>query len=437
MADPIARTVLASYRNISRLLSPVVRAWVENRTRLGKEHPGRRSERFGRPNLARPDGPIVWVHAASVGETVSVVPLIDVIAARGLRVLLTTGTLTSAKVAEDRLPPRALHQFAPLDVVSFVARFLNHWQPDLAIFVESEIWPATVSELARRRVPQVVVNARLSSRSGRRWARLGGIARALFGRLALVLAQSQADAERLRLVGAAPVIVTGNLKFDVAPPDAIDHELAALHRQIGDRPVWLAASTHAGEEEAAAAAHAALKARFPGLLTVLVPRHPARGPEIRGLLAARGLAVAARSERAEVSAETDVLLGDTIGEMGLYYRVAPLAFIGGSLVDRGGQNPIEAAALDTAVLHGPHVKNFLDIYRAFDRNNASLEVADADGLEAAVGALLADSVRRGRMAAAGRRLVTANRGALERTLAALEPYLEPLAARASGGGGPP
>lgn len=436
MADPLSRAALACYRGAGRALAPAIGLLLVSRTRVGKEDARRRPERLGRPDLARPDGPLVWVHAASVGETVSVLALIRRIAETGACVLLTTGTVTSARVAAGRLPPRTIHQFAPIDIVPYVGRFLDHWRPDLVVTVESEIWPATVGEVADRGIPQVVVNARLSARSSRRWLKLGGLGRAIFGRLALVLAQSQADGERLRAVGAGPVIVVGNLKFDVVPPEAPEPDLGLIAREVAGRPVWLAASTHPGEEEIAADLHRSLAERFPGLLTVMVPRHPERGAAIRAMLAERGLKVAQRSAREAVEPATDVLLGDTIGEMGLYYRLSRIAFMGGTITPTGGHNPIEAAALDTVVLHGPDVKNAVDVYRAFDRNHAAVEVADAAALSAELARLLADPVAASAMASNGRRIVRVNRGALDRTMTALAPHLERiLAGRSAGDGG--
>lgn len=427
MADPLVEAALGAYRIAGRVLSPGLGLLLRARTLAGKEMLARRSERFGRPDLARPDGPLVWFHAASVGETVSVLPLIEAICARGPRVLLTTGTVTSAAVAARRLPARSLHQFAPLDVTTFAGRFLDHWKPDLAIFVESEIWPATVHEIARRSIPQVIVNARMSDRSASRWQGIAGVARALFGRLSLVLAQSPRDGDRLRELGAAPVIVSGNLKFDGSMLEVEPDDLAKLRASVGNRPVWLAASTHPGEEDIAAEVHKQLVERHPDLLTLIVPRHPERGTAIRAALLEAGItAVAQRSLGEWPTAETTVFLGDTIGEMGLYYRAAPIAFLGGSLVDRGGQNPIEAAALGTGVVHGPRVGNFVDVYRTFDRAGGAVEIDDADGLLTAMRRHLADPAATEIRARTALAIVEANRGALARTLMAIEPYLAAL-----------
>jgi len=424
MADALARIALSAYRQAGRLLTPALAVMLDMRTRAGKEDPHRRGERLGSAPLARPDGPLVWVHAASVGETLSVLALVDRLIAAGNTVLLTTGTVTSAGIAAGRLPAGALHQYVPLDVLPYVKRFLDHWRPRLAVFVESEIWPTTVGELARRAVPQVLVNARISGRSAGRWARVGGVARTLFGRLTLALAQSPADGERLAALGVPRVVVTGNLKFDGRPLAADEAELARLRAAIGDRPSWLAASTHPGEEVAAAEVHLALRARVLGLLTVSAPRHPARGDELRAHFASLGLSVASRSRGEVPNAATDVYLTDTIGEMGLIYRLAPIAFIGGSLIERGGQNPIEPARLGRVVLHGPSTYNFADTYRELDAEGGARAVADADELADAVAELLGDAELRARMNERAGQMVERCTGAVDRTMVALAPLLD-------------
>lgn len=424
MTEHLAEWALAAYRGLGPVLAPGLDLLLAARTRAGKEDPARRGERRGRPDLARPDGRLVWVHAASVGETISMLGLIERLIAGGSVVLLTTGTVTSAAVAATRLPAGAIHQYVPLDVAPWVGRFLDHWRPTVAVFVESEIWPATVLELERRAIPQILVNARVSERSARRWGRVGGLARALFGRLALALAQTEGDGERLRALGARRVAVIGNIKFDGRALGADPAELARLTEAIAGRPTWLAASTHPGEEVIAAAVHAELAPTLPGLLTVIAPRHPGRGDELRLDLADRGLRVASRSLGETPGPDTDVYLTDTIGEMGLIYRLAPVAFVGGSLSSRGGQNPIEPARLGRAVLHGPDVRNFVDMYREFDAADAAVEVDGAEALAAAVLAAHRDpealAARIGRASA----LVERSSGALDRTLDALAPWLD-------------
>lgn len=425
MSEIFADLALASWRSAGRLASPFVSLFLAARERAGKEDPARRGERRGHPGLARPAGRLVWVHAASVGETISVIGLVERIVATGTRVLLTSGTVTSAAIAAQRLPAGAIHQYVPVDLTPWIGRFLDHWRPDAAFFVESEIWPATIAELADRGIPQILVNGRLSARSARRWARFGGLPRALFGRLALVLAQSPGDGERFRALGAPRVEVPGNLKFDGAPLGVDAAELARLAAAIAGRPAWVAASTHPGEEEQVAEAHRAARDRLPGLLAVSAPRHPGRSDAVRAVYEAAGLAVATRSRGETPSAETDVYLADTIGEMGLVYRLAPLAYVGGSLVPHGGQNPIEPARLGAAVIHGPHVRNFAELYGELDASGGARRVEDAAGLAEAIVALSAGEDARAAMLAAAGHVVERSTGALDRTVAALMPWIAP------------
>ncbi len=405
------------------LARPLLPLLLRRRVGRGKEDPARLDERRGIASIARPAGTLVWVHAASVGETNAAIPLIERLTAGGASVLFTTVTVTGAATAVRRLPPGAIHQFSTFDVGPWVDRFLRHWRPALSIFVESEIWPATLARLSRAGIPRVVVNGRVSERSYRRWRRLGPIARGIFGRISLGLAQSTTDADRLRALGANTVAVTGNLKFDVPdlPADAI--ALGAIRQAVEGRPLWLAASTHKGEEDIIGAAHARLKPLLPGLLTVIAPRHPQRGEAIAASLRETGFGVARRSTADPITPATDIYLADTLGELGLFYRLAPVAFLGGSLVEHGGQNPIEAVRLGSAVLHGPHTGNFAEIYGALDRGGGARPVADAVELANAVADLLTpNGVRAGAVTAAELALEPFS-GALGRTWAALQPFL--------------
>jgi 3-deoxy-D-manno-octulosonic-acid transferase len=418
----------APFALLGRLAAPALRLLLARRARQGKEDPARLGERRGVAGLPRPSGRLLWIHGASVGEARSVLPLLGAILDRhpGAAALVTTGTLTSARMLATALPPRACHQFAPLDVPGWVARFLDHWRPDAALWVESELWPNMLSALAARGVPAALVNGRLSAGSFARWRRLGRALRPPLDAFGRVLAQSDADAARFAALGAKGVAMPGNLKFDAAilPGDAA--ALSALASLLGGRPRWLAASTHAGEEEIAAAAHAALAPSLPGLLTILVPRHAARGDEVAGMLAARGLAVARRSRGETPGAGTAVYLADTMGELGLFYRLAPIAFVGRSLARGGGQNPLEGAALGTALLAGPQTGNFGDIYAALAAAGAVRIVHDAATLAAALGTLFADAAARDDLAARGAAAVASGRGATARTLAQLAPLLAAL-----------
>ncbi len=424
MASLGASLALGAYRVFgSFVVRPLAPLFLSYRVSRGKEDRGRLGERYGRASRPRPDGRVVWIHAASVGETNAVLPLIRQITATGRSVVFTTVTVTAAKIAEERLPPGAVHQYSPIDVRSAVAAFIDHWRPELAMFVESELWPQAIVNLSEAGVPLVVVNGRLSRRSFEGWRRHAAVANAIFSRVKLCLAQSDPDGERYRSLGVPSVVVTGNLKFDTPPPGADPSVTAALQAEIGDRPVWLAASTHPGEEEIVVAAHKLMATRLPRLLTIIVPRHPNRGPEIAAALARRGVSVARRSAGNRVAASTDVYLADTLGELGLFYRVAPVSFIGGSLVDHGGQNPIEPIGLGTAILHGPHTHNFDEVYCALDGLTAGSRVTDAGDLAERAGALIGDPEARQRCAVAAREALSPFRGALDQTMKALLPAL--------------
>lgn len=417
---------LRLYQLASVAGAPVAPQLLARRLTRGKEHPERLSERRGEASLTRPQGPLVWVHGASVGEMLAAVPLIEHLRAQGFAVLVTSGTVTSAALAEQRLPDGAIHQFIPLDAPRFVRRFLDHWRPGLALFVESDLWPNLILSCAERKIPMIVINGRLSERSFSRWRLVRGVIAALLSRFDLCLTQSEADAERYAQLGAARVTSTGNLKLDVPPPPVDETVLQRLKEIIGTRPVVAAASTHPGEEAAIVAAHRRLLTKFPTLLTVIAPRHPARGESIAEIAKIAGLAVALRSRRAQPMPDVGVYIADTLGELGLIYRIAPIVFMGGSLASHGGQNPIEAIRLGAAVLHGPHVWNFAEIYATLDDTHGAELVTDEKALTARLDAWLADAAARKAAAAAAAETVERLGGALERTLAALDPYLMQL-----------
>jgi 3-deoxy-D-manno-octulosonic-acid transferase len=415
--------LLRAYRLLTAALAPLAPALLSYRLRRGKEHAARLQERYGQIRIPRPEGALAWTHCASVGELLSVVPLIGRLRAKGVTVLCTSGTVTSAKIAEARLPSGTIHQFITLDAPQFVARFLDHWRPDLALFVESDLWPNLISMSAERAIPLVLVNARLSERSFRRWQWAARSIAALLGSFELCLSQSAADAERYRRLGVPRVAMTGNLKLDVPEPAAGSDALAALTAAIGKRPVLAGASTHAGEETALMEAHRQLRTSFPQLLTIIAPRHPDRGGAILNVARAAGFSAALRSGGELPTADTDIYIADTIGELGLLYRAAQIVFVGGSLATHGGQNPVEPAKLGAAILHGPHVWNFAEVYAALDRAHGAEQVGDANSLAARAGAWLKDASERAAVAAAARATVQAMGGALERTLLHLEPYL--------------
>ncbi len=425
--------VLRAYRLLSAAAGPFAPLLLSRRLKRGKEDPVRLSERRGSSDELRPAGALVWLHGASVGELASALPLIERIVERGLNVLVTTGTVTSSEFAGARLPDGAIHQFIPLDAPRFMRRFLDRWQPDLALFIESDLWPNMMIETSRRGVPMILVNGRLSENSYRRWRYLPKTILILLGRFDLCLARTPADAQRLTDLGAPRVITSGNLKLDVPPPPADPAKLRQLADAIGGRPVIAATSTHAGEEEIMIEAHGRLAANFPGLLTMIAPRHPDRGPDVLELARNAGHTAALRSRGDRLGRNVKIYVADTLGELGLIFRLTPIVFIGRSLVGQGGQNPIEAAQLGAAILHGPHVGNFAEIYEALDAARGAETVSDADRLTAAFAAMLNDPEARSRTALAARKTVNALGGALDRTLQSLDPYLMHLLLRERGG----
>ena len=420
--------LLALYRVFAQCLGLFARFFLGWRLVRGKEEAGRWAEKTGMPGKARPPGCLAWLHGASVGEALALLPLVERLTRRGFTVLLTTGTVSSARIMHGRLGAGALHQYAPLDVPRFVARFLDHWRPDIVMVAESEIWPNTLCEVDRRNIPLVLVNARISVRSFTRWQRLPATIMALLGRIDLCLAQTQEDGTRLLRLGAPRVQISGNLKYDVpaAPVDSV--ALARLVADIGSRPVWLAVSTHPGEESVIGDAHLALLTRFPALLTLIVPRHAGRGPQIADQLMRKGLDVQLRSHAHGIGPDTHVYIADTMGETGLFYRLSNVVFVGKSLAaghprSTGGQNPIEPAKLGAAILHGPHVANFANVYAGLDAAHGGAIVTDAATLAQALRVMLCETGRLREMARAAQETVAGLGGATDRIMAAIEPYL--------------
>ncbi len=420
MSPPL---LFRAYRTATALLEPAVFGLLLWRQRKGREERSRLGERQGHPSRQRPKGHLIWLHGASIGETLSLLPIVERLTQRGLAVLVTSGTRTSAALIARRLPPGAVHQFVPLDVPRYMRRFLDHWRPDLVLIAESEIWPNTVMALEERQIPLVLVNGRMSDRSFQRWQKFPSVIGGLLERFALCLAQSQDDAARLARLGAPRVTVTGNLKFDASAPPADPRVVAHLSGLIAGRPVWLAASTHAGEENVIVAVHRALAKRHPHLLTIIAPRHPHRGPEVAAIATQAGLRASRRSEGIHPDRATDVYVADTVGEMGLFYRLSPIVAMGGSLVAHGGQNPIEPAKLGAAILHGPHVHNFEDVYAAIDEARGALMVKDSTALARAVSELLGNPALTRDMARAAGEAVQALGGAVERTMQSIEPFI--------------
>jgi 3-deoxy-D-manno-octulosonic-acid transferase len=423
-----------AYRLLTELGGPLISLYLARRLAAGKEDAARFAERKGSAARPRPPGPMAWIHAASVGEVQSILSLLERLRADRpwLSILVTTGTITSAALCAERLPEGAFHQFVPVDRLPWVRRFLDHWRPDLALWVESELWPNLVGECQRRAIPMVLINGRMSPRSFAGWQRAPNLVRPLLAGFETCFAQSDAEADRFEQLGATAVKRAGNLKFDARPLPADAAELERLTRAVGGRPIWLAASTHPGEEASIFAADRRLRRARPDLLTVLVPRHATRGAEIAAQAASAGLAACRRSAGALPDAGTQLYLADTMGELGLFYRLSGIAFIGGSLVPHGGQNLVEAARLDCAVITGPHTHNFAEVIAEMERARAVTRVTDAEALAAAIESLLARPEEREAQSRAGREIAERNRGTIETVLEALAPCLDPLAPRAAG-----
>ena len=391
----------ALYATATSLAAPLLRAHLHRRARRGKEIAARLPEREGCDPTPRPPGRLLWLHAASVGESLSILPLLTALP-EDLAVLLTTGTVTSAALLATRLPQLGLsgrvhHRFVPLDVPGWAARFLDHWRPDAAGFVESEIWPNLLRGCQRRRIPTMLINARLSAGSFARWRRVPRTAQALFGCFAQVQPQSADDAARLAALGVRHLLPVGNLKFAADPLPADAGALAALQAALGNRPAWLAASTHPGEEPLLAAIHAQLAVTRPDLVTIIVPRHPDRGAEL-----AQTLAAPRRSQNAPPPSPGGIWLADTMGELGLFFRACKIVFVGKSLLPPGGgQNPLEPARLGCAVAVGPHTDNFREACHILQSAGALQVVADTDALTTWVADMLDHPDRRCAMGQAG------------------------------------
>ncbi|SOH92826.1 3-deoxy-D-manno-octulosonic-acid transferase [Monaibacterium marinum] len=417
---------LGLYRMFSHMGEGFGRRALNKRLGLGKEDPERVAERMGIAGRPRPDGPLVWFHAASVGESLSVLDLIRRIELRWpeLRVLVTTGTVTSAQLMASRLPENAIHQFYPLDFAQPVRSFLDHWQPDLVLWTESEFWPTMLAEVKRCKVPLILLNARMSERSAKTWRWAPAAAKRIVRSFDIIMTQDQATRDRLLRMGALPdcVEVTGSLKDSAAPLPHDDVERKRLNARLGATPVWCAASTHRGEETIVAQAHRLARRSAPGLALILVPRHPERGPEVASMLESDGWRVGLRSRGDDIQESDEIYVADTLGELGLWYRLCPVSMVGGSLVAIGGHNPFEPAALGSAIVHGPHIANFEDAYRQLHKAGAAVEVTGAADLAAAISDLVRPD-RAATMATAAWDLSSAGAGTLDRVLSLLSPVV--------------
>jgi 3-deoxy-D-manno-octulosonic-acid transferase len=419
MAAPLGYRI---YRIFTIALAPFVPLILRRRAARAKEDRTRVNERLGRDLPARPDGTLIWVHGASVGECLAALPLIEALLKDGRRsVLVTSGTVTSAKLMAERLPARAIHQFVPIDLPQAAARFLDHWRPQAGLFVDSDIWPNLVLGAKARGIKLALVNARMSERSFAGWRWASKTAAALLSAFDVCLAQDEEIAGRFRILGAREVRAIGSLKADAPPLPADEDALAALRRAVGSRPILLAAQTHPGEDETILPASDALRRTVPDLLTIIVPRHVARGAEIAMLCGTRSVKRRALGEMP--SQDTAVYVADTMGELGLFYRLASFAFVGGSLVRHGGQNPLEPARLSCAVLAGPHTFNFTSAYEAIFRAQGMGLVRSSNEIAETASRLLAEPAEAKRLADDAAAAAATLGGAVAKTVAAVEQLL--------------
>ncbi|WP_156851639.1 lipid IV(A) 3-deoxy-D-manno-octulosonic acid transferase [Bartonella refiksaydamii] len=425
MMELKACTALLIYRMVGFCFRPIVPFYLFIRALRGKEERSRQKERLGKSHKVRPQSPLIWLHAASVGETLALVPLINYILSWKINILLTTCTVTSSSLVKKLFGNRLIHQYAPLDLDLAVHRFINHWKPDLALICESEIWPLRTKELAKMRIPQILINAHMSERSFKAWQKRRVFARYIFKHIDLAIGQNERDVAYYHALGVKSVALSGNLKADVLPVE--DQELLKYYRSaIGNRPVWAAISTHEGEEEIAFEVHRILKNYLPDLLTIIVPRHPERLGDLIRKCNNKSLRFIRRSDNAVPDVNTDILWGDTIGEMGLFLRLSKVSFIGKSLCGDGGHNPLELALLGSAILTGPNISNFQEMFEQFLTRDAAYMIQDTKQLSIQVYKLLTNEVLRQEMVDKAYEVATSMAGALERTLKILDPFLQPL-----------
>jgi 3-deoxy-D-manno-octulosonic-acid transferase len=419
------------YTGLLYLILPLALLRLYWRGRHDAGHRRRWRERLGFfPPL--PSG-CLWVHAVSLGETRAALPLIRALLERypDQPLLVTTTTLTGSRQVREALGERVLHVYAPYDLPGAVRRFLRQTRPRLAVIMETELWPNLLRQCAVAGIPTMIANARLSERSARGYARIRRLTASMLRDVTLIAAQAEADADRFRALGAPRVAVTGNLKYDLSLPDDLPERGWQLRRELlgEERRVWIAASTHAGEDEPILAALALLRPRWPELLLLLVPRHPERFDGVAALCRQQGCKLVRRSEQRACAPDTAVFLGDTMGELLLFYAAADLAFVGGSLVDTGGHNVLEPALLGLPVLFGPHMFNFTEASQRLLEAEAAWQVTDAAALATAVDRLLADPELRRTIGQRGRAVVERHRGALAALLRCIETLQSPTPGR--------
>ncbi len=398
MAQNSNSLLLSGYLFASALVPFLGRLIANRRMKIGKEDPNRIAERFGVPSISRPQGKIIWFHAASVGEALSVLPLVRLLKQKrpDTSILLTTGTLTSAKIVKMYAGKEVLHQFIPYDIKPWIGKFLSYWKPSLTVLVESELWPTIIVEVKKAKIPLILINGRMSEKSLYQWQKHPKTASVLMNKLDHVTVQTQDVKSLFHKIGypKEKIEVVESLKLTADPLPHCPNDLDDFKSTIDGKIVWVAASTHQGEEEAILKVFKLLSQKIQNLFLIIVPRHPERGKEIKAMAGKIGIDTKLRTENTLPSPDDKVYIADTLGEMGLWYRIGNFAFIGGSLVSVGGHNPYEPAILECPIIHGPHVFNFSDAYQKLSDCKGSIPITSPNDLERVVKKIVDTTVQK-------------------------------------------
>jgi len=418
--------LLTTYLFVSDVCAPIGRMIARSRVQSGKEDPDRVNERFGIASQYRPKGQVIWLHAASVGESLSILALIKEL--RQLypeaTILLTTGTVSSARVLNAYLEEKIIHQYNPYDVGPWVRKFLVHWQPTVAILVESELWPSLMTETRKASIPLLLINGRFSSKSIKFWQKHSGTAHTLLNKIDYITVQTQNTLNELVNLGysQSQIEVIDTLKQSAAPLPYSQSDLRTIQSLLKDKIVWIAASTHLGEDELILEVFRSLLQKFPQLFLVIVPRHPERGVSVLERVIQFGFKAKLRSQSNLPSQDETIFVSDTLGELGIWYRLGQFAFIGGSLVSVGGHNPYEPALLGCPIIHGPHTFNFVGAYQRLMANKGSLLVEDTDQLEKAIEVVIAESCQE-KLRTNAQKIVQADENSVQRTVAIIKQFM--------------
>lgn len=417
------------YYQITSLSAPFLENHLKTRLKKGKEDPVRFQEKMGIPSKERPSGQLLWIHAASVGEAQSALILIDKCRSLfpDISIMVTTITLSSAQLMEKRLPAQAFHQFCPLDHPIWVEKFLSYWSPDFVLWMESELWPNILNKIKQHNIPAILVNARMSEKSYSTWRFLKFFIQNILDTFDIILCQTQTDYERYFSLGAKHAIVTDNIKYSAKPLDYNKADFDQLSKSVYSRPLWVCASTHDPEEEIACRIHEIIKFKFPDLLTIIIPRHPERREDIVKSCEKYSLKLKLRgSEKNLPTAKDDIYIADTFGELGLFYRICPIAFIGRSLSKDGGggHNPIEPAQLGCIVIHGKNIQNLQEIYDDMDADGSAIRVKNETELTGVVFQYLSDHKMLQTLQDKALKFSKSKASAIDRAMAEIKPRIE-------------